>query len=461
MKLATIPSTWILEEGLRLDPRPYTGGAIHARRAILKRPHSRLEDLTAGFRGGIFTHLFSPKRTYVTDRNYGVPFLGASSMLLIDLGDLPLLSNRDAESRSYRPLKIRQGMTLISCSGSVGRMAYARADMDGMASAGDLLKVQPDPSRVPPGYVFAFLASSIGSQLVNGGTYGSIVQHLERQHIASIPVPRLGAVLEDKVHDLVESAATARVEATKLLRQAGSAVRALFEPPSAEGTERWSQCTAAALQSRMDAFYFSRECLFARCAFDSARAPKARLGEVARIFIPGIFKRKYADDPSFGYPYVTGGDVFQIRTDSGSYLMRQVAQEYELVVTKNTILIQEAGQLGGLIGKCVFVGQHLDGHAVSNNMVRVSATDPQDAGYLFAVLSTAEGRLLLSREAAGSSIPHLDAGRVSSLSVPWPDQASRRKIGELVLKASCFRDDACAREEEARALVEGAMGESV
>jgi len=26
MKVATIPSSWILDEGLRLDPRPYTGG---------------------------------------------------------------------------------------------------------------------------------------------------------------------------------------------------------------------------------------------------------------------------------------------------------------------------------------------------------------------------------------------------------------------------------------------------
>jgi len=397
----------------------------------------------------------------VNDRKYGVPFLGASSMLLIDLAHLPLLSNRDAESRSYRSLKIRQGMTLISCSGSVGRMAYARADMDGMASAGDLLKVQPDPSRVPPGYVFAFLASSIGSQLVNGGTYGTIVQHLERQHIADIPVPRLGDSLEARVHGLVESAATDRVEATKLLRQAGDAVRSLFRPTAADGADPWSQSTAAALQSRMDAFYFSRECLSARRAFDSAKTPKARLGDVARVFIPGIFKRKYVDDPKFGHPYVTGGDVFQIRTDSTSYLMRQVAEKYELVVTKNTILIQEAGQLGGLIGRCVFVGQHLAGHAVSNNMVRVTAPDAQDSGYLFAVLSTSEGTLLLSREAAGSSIPHLDAGRVSALSVPWPDESRRRQIGELVLKASRLRDDACAREDEARALVEEAIGGSI
>lgn len=461
MKVAAIPQSWIQEEGLRLDPRPFVGGAMRARKAIVRLPHARLEELTAGFRGGIFTHLFSPKRTYVNDRKFGVPFLGASSMLLLDLADLPLLSNRDAESRSYRPLKIRQGMTLISCSGSVGRMAYARADMDGMASAGDLLKVQPNPKRIRPGYVFAFLNSSIGSQLVKGGTYGTIVQHLERQHIADIPVPRLGDALEEEVHNLIESAASARVNATRHLQQAGDAVRSWLKPVVVDALGRWSRVPAATLQSRMDAYYFSRECLAARQAFDGAKTPKALLGSIARVFIPGIFKRKYVDDPKFGYPYVTGGDVFQIRADSTSFLMRQVAEKYELIVAKNTILIQEAGQLGGLIGKCVFVGDHLAGHAVSNNMVRVIASEPYDAGYLFALLSTREGTLLLSREAAGSSIPHLDAGRVAALLVPWPDERRRREIGKMVLEASRLRDDACAHEDKARKLVQDALVETV
>lgn len=457
MRIASIPSSWVQEEGLRLDPRPYTSGAIQARKTILKRPHSRLEELTAGFRGGIFTHMFSPKRTYVSDSKFGVPFLGASSMLLADLSDLPLLSNRDAESRSYRSLKIRHGMTLISCSGSVGRMTYARPDMDGMASAGDLLKVQPDPQRIRPGYVFAFLASSIGSRLVNGGTYGTIVQHLEREHIADIPVPRLGDALEQRVHNLIEAASTARVDATRLLGEAQLTVRRLLAPAEVDGDRRWTQSPAAALQSRMDAYYFSRDCLEARSAFDGARTPKEKIGDVARVFIPGIFKRKYAEDPQFGHPYVTGGDVFQIRADSSSFLLRHVAEKYELVVTKHTVLIQEAGQLGGLIGRCVFVGDQLAGHAVSNNMVRITAPDPFDAGYLYALLSTREGTLLLSREAAGSSIPHLDSSRVALVTIPWPEARRRREIGDKVLEATRLRDEACVHEDEARKLVEGSL----
>lgn len=79
------------------------------------------------------------------------------------------------------------------------------------------------------------------------------------------------------------------------------------------------------------------------------------------------------------------------------------------------LIIQEAGQLGGLIGRTVMVGEHLDGFACSNNMIRLIPEDDVDAGYLFVVLNSEFGVRLLSREAAGSSIPHTDEQRVKRL----------------------------------------------
>lgn len=460
MRTAEVSSRWIVEEGYRLDPRPYTDGAVRTRKAVLRLPHTRLSDLTTGFKGGIFTHMFSPKRTYVESREHGIPFLGASSMLLADLDRLSLLSNRDAESRSYKDLKVIHGMTLISCSGSVGKLAYARADMDGMATAGDLLKVQPDPEKVPPGYLFAFLSSRVGSLLVGGGTYGTIVQHLEAQHIAEVPVPRLDAGLEQEIAGLVDGASTARTRAIELLERSRAEVRSLLGEPSVDTGSVWSRVSSSALVDRMDAFYFSARCAAARRVFDAFDGSHAELAGVADVSIPGIFKRKYADDPRYGHPYVTGGDVFQFAPSSDRYLMHSVAEQYGLVVRRGTILIQEAGQLGGLIGRSVLVGDHLDGFAVSNNMVRVRPHDPKDAGFLYALLSTAEGVLLISRESAGSSIPHLDANRVRSIRVPWPAPEVRQQIGKWVDEAVALRDQACIDEEQARELVTRAIEEA-
>jgi len=223
----------------------------------------------------------------------------------------------------------------------------------------------------------------------------------------------------------------------------------------------WTFVSCTRLQSRFDAYYFSNRCEAARRALDTAQVDEhRRLADVATVFIPGIFKRRYADDPRFGVPYITGGDVFQLTPKSERYLMHRVVTEHQLAVEEGTILIQEAGQLGGLIGRSVMVGSHLDGFAVSNNMVRVKSNVRRDAGFIFALLSTDEGVTLIAREAAGSSIPHMDATRVRGLQIPWPNQKRRYEVSDLVDEAIKLRDGATLAEDEARTLVERAIEEA-
>ncbi|UQA57106.1 hypothetical protein E8A73_038320 [Polyangium aurulentum] len=352
-------------------------------------------------------------------------------------------------------------MTLVSCSGSVGRMAYARVDMEGMISAGDILKIQPDREAIPPGFLYAFLSCRFGRLLVNAGTYGTIVQHLEPQHVADIPVPKLGNEFEHRVHKLVHGAATGRCRAVELLKQASESVRTfLGRGGGTQASHSWTAVSSRNLQTRLDAYYFSAACASARRAFDEADVEQhVALGDVSEVFIPGIFKRRYADDPRYGVPYITGGDVFQIAPRSERHLMRSVVAEGQLAVAKGTILIQEAGQLGGLIGHSVMVGESLDGFAVSNNMVRVRAVDARDSGFLFALLSCDEGVTLIAREAAGSSIPHMDASRLRALRMPWPNPRTRWAVSTLVDEAIRLRDTAITAEDQARTLVERAIHE--
>jgi type I restriction enzyme S subunit len=52
------------------------------------------------------------------------------------------------------------------------------------------MRVVPDAEKIPPGYLYAYLSSKFGVPLVVGGTYGAIIQHIEPEHIANLPVPR-------------------------------------------------------------------------------------------------------------------------------------------------------------------------------------------------------------------------------------------------------------------------------
>ena len=109
-------------------------------------------------------------------------------------------------------------MTLVSCSGTIGRTSYARPEMGGMWSSQGILKIVPDPALVRPGYLHAFLSSRFGLPLVTGGTYGAIVQHVEPQHVARVPVPPAPDDVQEEAHRLVTEAAAMRTAASAELR---------------------------------------------------------------------------------------------------------------------------------------------------------------------------------------------------------------------------------------------------
>jgi len=458
-----VRSSWLEEGGRRLDCNPYMSGALEARDALrsLAARKEPLRTLTRGHAGGIYNGpMFA--RIWVEEPEYGVPFLGSSDMLKADLSGLPLLKRSYAESGYLAYLELTEGTTLITCSGTIGRMCYVRPDMVGMWSSQDIMKVVPDASHIPPGYLYAFLSSRYGVPLVISGTYGAIIQHIEPEHIAYLPVPRFSEDVEDAVSTLVDSAAQARAEAVQLVKHAQTLLfdmLALKRPtsvhclPKPDVTWVASDC----ILDRADAYYYSSRNSEARNSFDDS-GNNVALSDVVEVFIPPIFKRRYASSPQFGSPYITGGDVFELNPTSEKYLMRRVAAEYRLMLQKGMIVIQEAGQLGGLIGRSVMVGRHLDGFSCSNNMIRIVSEDDVDAGYLFALLSSEYGVRLLSREAAGSSIPHTDEQRVSRLRIPWPNKPTRERISQLAIRARELRDQACQLESEAREKVEACIG---
>lgn len=454
-----VRSGWLQEGGRRLDCNPYMSGALEARDTLkqLKARKDALSTLTAGHTGGIYNGpVFA--RIWVDDPRYGVPFLSNSDMLNADLANLPLLQRRYAESRKLAHLELNPGTTLITCSGTIGRMTYVRPDMAGMWSSQHIMKVVPDPERVPAGYLYAYLSSRYGVPLVVSGTYGAIIQHIEPEHIADLPVPRFDAQTEAAIAEKVDAAARARSEAVELLQEARNRLHLKLglsspTPVSALTKPDVTAVSSDTFRDRGDGYYYNARNAESRRAFDAAGRNRA-LGEVAEVFIPGIFKRLYASDPQFGSPYITGGDVFELAPVSDKFLMKRVAAEYGLLLKKGMIVVQEAGQLGGLIGRSVMVGSYLDGFSCSNNMIRIVPEDDIDGGYLFTLLSSEHGVRLLSREAAGSSIPHTDEQRVKRIQVPWPSRKDREDIGAPAIRARELRDQACAWEQEARDMLE-------
>ena len=427
-KWKAVRAAWLEEGGRRLDCNPYMSGALEARDALRRLSKTEiLSDVTER----IF-HAGREGRTWVDDPRYGIPFMGSSDILSADLSTLPLISKKQVERNPL--FKLGEAWTLITRSGTIGRMAYVRPDMAGMACSEHVLRVVPKPDRIPPGYLYAFLSSRYGVPLVVSGTYGAIIQHIEPEHIADLPVPRFESNFEQKVAQAVEAAAVERVAASQHRRAAIELLEAKID---------WSDQPrpiaiapmASSLLGRMDAFHYSPRVEAGRSALSSHRS--VRLGDqVERVFEPNRGSRLKVTDPAFGVPFLSSSSVFELNPSAEYLVSRSLTPHLKgLLLSDCDVLLPRSGQLGGIIGRAVLPLPINVGQAGSEHLVRVRCHSPSDAAYLWAVLASEPGYWALIGTAFGSSIPSLDSSLISELMVPWLSEADRQEIATLASKA--------------------------
>ncbi|MCB0062186.1 MAG: hypothetical protein KDE19_08730 [Caldilineaceae bacterium] len=467
MKIKTIPSSWISREGRRLDCGPYMSGALETKIRLeeLSARKDSLQSLTKGHNGGIYN---GPKfsRTWVDSPEYGVPFVGSSDMLRADLSDLPLLRKKDAESNKLSYLRLAPGMTLISCSGTIGRMVYARPDMDGIWSSQHIMKVVPDPAKIPSGYLYAYLSSKFGVPQVVSGTYGSIIQSIEPHHIADLPVPRLGDAVEQRAHALVEEAARLRTRATHLL--AGAIQKVQMHADLTPLTEITSPMpfsitlvSSTLVKERFDAFFHSSYHKQVVEQLQRAGVPLKKVRDIADSIVePTRFKRIPVDDPAHGVPFFGTSALMWNEPLPSYYLPRRQKGIDEYIVTERAVLVPRSGQLSGIIGTAVLPYGQLVNGAVTEDAIRINCNDERDSGFIYLFLTSSFGIRQLKSRAYGTSIPHLDVKQIGEVLLPDLGEDVQRQIGQMGLDVADMRDKAIHHENEAIRLVEQAIEEA-
>jgi type I restriction enzyme S subunit len=381
-------------------------------------------------------------------------------MLKVDLSSLPLLRRTDAESSRLSYLRLSPQTTLISCSGTIGRMVYARADMDGIWSSQHIMKVVPDPELVPPGFLYAYLSSEFGVPLVVSGTYGSIIQSIEPQHIEDLPVPRLGTEIEGAAHELVERAARLRSSAGLVREAVLERVTNLLEWTPQDSAGLWTATSSSLLQRRMDSFHHAEGVGAARDCF--AAKASGTLGEfVEEVFEPNRGARRKVDDPAFGVPFLSSSEVFRLDPVGDYYISKTRTPHIERqLVQDNDVLLPRSGQLGGIIGRAVLPLPTYYGAAASEHLVRVRSSSREDAFFVWALLATQPGYYAAIGTAFGSSIPSLDCQLLAELRMPWWSDSERAGIVEQVSQMVESLAEAIRAEREAVRVVEQAIKEA-
>lgn len=455
MKAKSVPSSWLERDGRRLDCNPYMSGALEAKVRLesMQARKDKLQTLTRDGLSGIF-HAGRIKRMWVDSPEHGRPFLSSTEILQADLSNLPFISKKAVAENPRLPL--HAGWTLITRSGTVGRMAYARPDMEDYACSEHVLRVVPDAEKIPPGYLYAYLSSKFGVPIVVGGTYGAIIQHIEPEHIANLPVPRLGKKIEATAHELIDEAAQLRDEAAAAQREAITRVQGLLGWTAIPSTAI-TQAASSALQRRLDAFHHTPRVVGARQAL--ARRAAVRVGDkVESVFEPNRGPRLKVDDPAFGVPFLSSSEVFRL-DPVGEYSIskRRTPHLDKLLVSERDLLLPRSGQLGGIIGRAVLPLPTYYGHAASEHLVRVRCKSKEDAFFLWSVFASEPGYLATIGTAFGSSIPSLDCELIADMQVPWFDDAKRLELSKLVAGSIEASTRAVHAERKAVRIVEDAI----
>jgi hypothetical protein len=464
MKAKAIPSAWMRLDGRRFDCGPYMSGALEAKIRLeeLAYPKTSLSDLCHdGNRDGIF-HAGRESRWWVNSPQHGVPYLSSSSVLRSDLSGLPFIHRSQVESNPR--FTITEGWTLITRSGTIGRMVYARPDMDGLACSEHVMRIAPNVKLVLPGYVYAFLASKFGLPLVVSGTYGSIIQSIEPQHLASIPVPRLHLATEAAAHEGIQAAAVLRaeaqlclVEATHHLLQCADLSEQTPEIWHSHGSQVGFAATIGVSHSLRAANYSPR---VASLLDRIRRGPHRSLGDICsngHLGTGARFKRIDCD-PELGVRLVGQKQGFWIRPE-GRWISATRAPD-GIFAADESVMIASSGTLGEheLYCRPIFITGRWREHAYTQHFFRVvSGTAEVSGAFLYAFLRSELAFRCLRSMSTGSKQQEIHRDLIARLPIPLLERVERDRIENLVRGSFRKRDEADAHEDEAIALVEHAI----
>lgn len=138
--------------------------------------------------GDLVRRVFYParfKRNYVEPSETAVPFLGGTniSQLLINTDKWVHAAQADAQELAVRP-----GWILVTRSGSTGIISSVPSAWDGYAISEHVIRIVPDPDKVPAEYLIAFLRTAYAQEALAKGVYGSVIDEINPEFLCGLEV---------------------------------------------------------------------------------------------------------------------------------------------------------------------------------------------------------------------------------------------------------------------------------
>ena len=179
--------------------------------------------------GELIEDIFYPgrfKRDYTDSLDKSVPFLGGSNITEL----IPFTKKRiTLESSYYSSLALRAGWILITRSGTTGIVSMVPEDWEGFAASEHIIRIIPCAAKLHPGYLYSYLSSNIGQKLLRDGVFGSVVDEINCNYIASLPILHLKDSKRVKaIGEKIIEANRLRSQSARLIIEASEDIEQIF-----------------------------------------------------------------------------------------------------------------------------------------------------------------------------------------------------------------------------------------
>lgn len=448
----------MLSNDFRMAPSFHVAPDPEALATVARMNSEPLSDLcTSGgiYRGAIF------RRIFATDPEFGRPYVTATDLEQAEVRPVTFLSTKHGDLLDRLALEL--DTIVISCSGvNLGKAFYVRPDMAGFVGSHDLIRVVADPTRVLPGYLFAYLDSRFGRSAIRQPTHGGSVRHIEPRDLADLPIPRLADGVEKQIHDLVFEASrlladhSAQLEAATAALERASGLGAVSLGDWEEDQEHlgWSECQMG-VSSLRPLNYDPRVSEIRKVLETRVHDRLGDLCESAYFRGKQVFKREEAL-PEEGVLLLGQRAVFRLRPE-GRFISRRSVDQHRLLVPTGTVLIPSHGTLGvrELYCRAVAVTPRMAKFAFSGDFFRcVPLEDRIAPGYLYAFMRSRYAFHMLRGMSSGGKQQELTPVPMADFPVPRLLPSEESEIAHEVDRALVNFDEAVSKLTDARVLLE-------
>lgn len=159
------------------------------------------------------------KRIYVEEGS-GVTFFGGKQLFELDPNNKKYLSLIHHGDRIKNQLTLHENMTMITCSGTIGKVTIVPKHWEGWTANQHIIRVFPINNKIA-GYLYAWLSSDYAHLLITRYTYGAVVDEISDKQVSEISIPLLQDTnIQKTINDKVLAANKKRARAYELEQEA-------------------------------------------------------------------------------------------------------------------------------------------------------------------------------------------------------------------------------------------------